>query len=126
MQSVIPLDLSEGKKLFLYKYQVVSHNVPFWPELSVKRLLGSVLSDNALKAYFNSEYKTNKLPERDYFWGIIFSVKPTYAKQIIKEAIKERNQLDASANGAESSQLINVIALILQKMLDTPHWTSKS
>ena len=68
----------------------------------------------------------NKQPERDYFWGIIFSVKPTFAKQLIKEAMEERNKLDANANGKDTTQIITVIAPFLYKMLDTPHWTSKS
>ena len=53
-------------------------------------------------------------------------MKPTYAKNIIKEAMEERNKLDANFNGKETSQIITVIAPILKKMLDTPHWTSKS
>ena len=53
-------------------------------------------------------------------------MKPTFAKQLIKEGMEERNKLDANANGKETSQMISVIAPILKKMLDTPHWTSKS
>ena len=53
-------------------------------------------------------------------------MKPTYAKQLIKEAMEERNKLDANADGKDTSQIITVIAPILQKMLDTPHLTSKS
>ena len=40
--------------------------------------------------------------------------------------MEERNKLDANADGKDTSQIITVIAPILQKMLDTPHWTSKS
>ena len=41
--------------------------------LSVKLLSGLVMADPVLKDYF-----PDKLPERDFFWGVVFAIKPAF------------------------------------------------
>ena len=42
--------------------------------------------------YFPDHYAKQRSPERDYFWGTIFGVKPGYGKALIMHAIEQRNQ----------------------------------
>jgi len=68
----------EGKKSSIERYKVKNVKIPTWPELSVARLLPDVLKDAALKDYFQDKYAPGKVPDRDYFWGVISAIKPQY------------------------------------------------
>ena len=66
--------------------------VPQWPELAVANLMAVVLQDNQLVAYLPDQYQhATRSPERDFFWGIIFGVKPAYGEALIVSAINQRN-----------------------------------
>ena len=67
--------------------------VPQWPELAVANLMAAVLQDNQLVAYLPDQYQhATRAPERDFFWGIIFGVKPAYGKSLIMYAANQRNR----------------------------------
>ena len=66
--------------------------VPKYEELSVKNLYKDALQDPEISPHFPSpEQSLKKLPERDFFFNIIGTIKPDYLKQIIDEANKNRN-----------------------------------
>ena len=51
-----------------------------------------VLHDEQLAVYLPDQYRLSKRsPERDFFWGIIFGVKPAYGKALVLSAINQRN-----------------------------------
>ena len=60
--------------------KVPANRVPQWPELAVRLLSPNVLADPQLKDYFPDKFRVGKAPERDFFWGVIFTIKPGYAK----------------------------------------------
>ena len=60
----------------LERFKVKRVKIPTWPELAVARLLPAVLADPALKPYFPDKFAVGKVPDREYFWGIINAVKP--------------------------------------------------
>jgi hypothetical protein len=41
-----------------------------------------------LKDYFPDKLPKGKVPEKKFFWGILFAVKPGYAKTLIKDALE--------------------------------------
>ena len=53
--------------------------------------MAAVFADKQLQPYFPDYYAKYRSPERDYFWGIIFGVKPGYGKALIMHAIEQRN-----------------------------------
>ena len=53
--------------------------------------MAAVFADKQLQSYFPDYYAKQRSPERDYFWGIIFGVKPNYGKALIMHAIEQRN-----------------------------------
>ena len=66
--------------------------VPQWPELAVANLMAVVLQDKQLVVYLPDHYQlSTRCPEREFFWGIIFGVKPAYGKALIVSAINQRN-----------------------------------
>jgi hypothetical protein len=64
--------------------------MPLWPELSVKKLLPMVLKDKHFAPYF-PDYKGERVPDKRFFWGIIFAIKPGFGKALVKSAMEQRN-----------------------------------
>ena len=96
--------------------------VPQWPELAVANLMAVVLQDKQLVAYLPDHYHlSTRSPERDFFWGIIFGVKPGYGKALIMHAIEQKNQASEPGLEYESSFLV-IQSEILKKMLEAPQF----
>lgn len=72
----------------LERFKVQRLKIPTWPELSVAKLLPAVLNDSALKHYFYDKYGKGKVPDREYFWGVIHAIKPGYFKGLINGALE--------------------------------------
>ena len=68
-----------NKKRVLKQSQVTHMVVPRFEELSVKNLYPDAMSDSEISPYLpDLEKNSNKLPERDYFFAILGSLKPDY------------------------------------------------
>ena len=51
--------------------------VPHYEELSVKNLYADAMKDNLVKDYLPElEQNSNRFPERDFFFGILNSLRP--------------------------------------------------
>jgi hypothetical protein len=84
-------DILSGEKLTLKQNEVNHMTVPNYPEISVKNLYDDAINDPVLKNYLPSKQQlSNKLPERDFFFGIMCTLKQQYMKDIITEAHKNR------------------------------------
>ena len=86
-------ELAEKKKKFILRPQVPAFKLPTWPELSVSKLGPIVRKDPPFAEYFPSKLPKGKLPEKQFFWGVIFTIKPGYAKCLMKDPIEQRNAL---------------------------------
>ena len=85
----------------------------------------SVLTDVQMEVYFPDHYATTKRqPERDYFWGIVFGVKPAYGKALLMSATNQRNQPQEGRPDDPISQIV-IQKDILAKMLAAPLFTGK-
>ena len=65
--------------------------VPAYQEISVKNLYADALKDDLLVKYLPSqEQLSGRLPEREFFFGILCTLRNQYMKDIIAEAHKSR------------------------------------
>ncbi len=64
--------------------------MPLWPELAVKKLLPMVIKDKHFAPYF-PDYKGERVPDKVFFWGVIFAIKPGFGKALVKSAMEQRN-----------------------------------
>lgn len=80
-------DILCNKKKFLRNNEVNRIEVPMYQELSVKNMYQDAMADEVLKDYLPSlEQLSGKLPERDFFFGILCTLKNGYMIEVIAEA----------------------------------------
>lgn len=69
-------DILSDTKLHLKQNEVIHLEIPAYQELSVKALYPDAMNDPVLKMYLpNQEQLSGKLPERDFFFGVLCSLK---------------------------------------------------
>ena len=62
-------------------------DIPNYQELSVKNLYEDAMTDQVLCQYLpNKDQLSNKLPEREFFLGVMCTLKKQYMTDIIAEA----------------------------------------
>ena len=62
-----------------------------YPEISVKNLYEDALKDSALVKYLpTKEQLSGKLPERGFFFGVLYTRRKQYMADIIKDAHEKR------------------------------------
>jgi hypothetical protein len=84
-----------NKKKALKQANVNKLIVPHYEELSVKNLYNDAMKDVLIKDYIpDLEQNSNRFPERDFFFGILNSLRPEYIKKIIEDANKVRYESD--------------------------------
>ena len=65
--------------------------VPAYQEISVKNMYADALKDDLLVKYLPSkEQFSGRLPEREFFFGILCTLRSQYMKDIIAKAHKSR------------------------------------
>ena len=82
--------LSEAKKCL--KQNEINHmEVPCYQEISVKNLYEDAMKDELLSKYLPSkEQLSGRLPEREFFFGLMCTLRNQYMKDIITEAHRAR------------------------------------
>ncbi len=82
--------LSE-RKLHLKVNEVIHLEVPCYKEISVKNLFDDALLDPVLQKYLPSKKQvSNKLPEREFFFGVLSTMKRQYMMDIFRGAQDKR------------------------------------
>jgi len=66
---------TDEKKL-LKKSNVSYIHVPYYEEISVKRLWVDLKQDKDFNVFFQDDYPKDKTPNHDYFFNILNSVHP--------------------------------------------------
>ena len=88
-------DILADKKLHLKQNEVIRLDIPGYQEISVKNLYEDALKDPELKKYLpTKEQLSNKLPEREFFFGVLCTLRKQYMQDIIEEASKKRFKLE--------------------------------
>ena len=88
-------DILSDTKLHLKQNEVFQFEIPNYQELSVKNLYNDAMQDPVLQKYLPSkEQLSGKLPERDFFFGVLCTLKQQYMKDIVADAQKKRFKID--------------------------------
>ena len=83
--------LSEAKS-FLRQNEINRMEVPCYQEISVKNLYEDAIKDEILAKYLPSkEQLSGRLPEREFFFGLLCTLRNQYMKDIIADAQKVRS-----------------------------------
>ena len=84
-------DVLADKKLHLKQNEVIRLDIPAYQELSVKNLYEDAMKDPVLTKYLpTKEQLSNKLPEREFFFGILCTLRKQYMTDIIYDASGKR------------------------------------
>ena len=84
-------DILSGRKKALLQRNVPAKIVPNWPELAVKNVYYQVLDYPGLKDYLPDVQGNDKrLPERDFFWKVLYCLYPENVDDMIKQASDHR------------------------------------
>ena len=87
-------DILAERKLHLKQNEVIRLEIPAYQEISVKNLYADAMGDAVLSRYLPSrEQLSGKLPERDFFFGVVCTLRRQYMSDIIAAAHKKRFQV---------------------------------
>ena len=87
-------DILSDKKLHLKQNEVIRLEIPSYQELSVKNLYEDAMKDAVLSKYLpNKDQLSNKLPEREFFFGVMCTLRKQYMSDIIAAAQAKRYKI---------------------------------
>ncbi len=88
-----------GDKLWLRQDQVVLVGVPLWQELGIDRIWPRAMLVEDLRRFLPDEWASPKKVERDFFWGVLTTIRPQWTRDQIdagRVARQERRQTAAA------------------------------
>ena len=87
-------DILSGKKKALKQTQVPARTVPNWPQLAVKHHYDVAIKLENVADYLPQPTGKDelRLPERDFFWKIVYTLHPEKVDELIRHAAKQRQQ----------------------------------
>ena len=98
-------DILKEEKWHLKQKDFIHLEVPHYSELSVKSLYSDALADDTLKMYLPSKNQvSNKLPEREFFFGVIGTLKKLWLTEVIRVANEKRNK--ASEDAGDKNRIV--------------------
>jgi hypothetical protein len=81
----------QNKKKVLKSNEIKKITVPMYAEISVKNLYDDAMNDQELKQYLpDLEQSSGKLPEREFFFSVMNTIKQDYLSKIIEIADQKR------------------------------------
>ena len=84
-------DILSEAKLYLRQNEVNRMEVPCYQDISVKNLYEDAMKDELLARYLpTKEQLSGRLPEREFFFGLLCTLRNQYMKDIIADAQKVR------------------------------------
>ena len=117
-------DILSDTKRHLKQNEINHMEVPNFQELSVKNMYNDALADPVLSKYLPSkEQLSGKLPERDFFFGILCTLKNQYMKDVIADAQKKRYGVQPDD---ERKQGILITDTWFAELTKHPYYSSKT
>jgi len=111
------------EKRLLKSQEVVKCNVPLYTELSVKELYTEAMQDEELRAFLPElKVHTSKVPERDFFFGVLGTLKGEYLNALIQEAHGKRFKGD---KGEKKKDMIFIKDAWLEELTKMPFFSCK-
>ena len=92
---------------------MVKVDVPIYKELSAKVIWEKVKNLPDVKDYF-PDLKENELPDREFMWNILHTLKPRSTKTLIDKAMKNRG-VD---NEETKDNMVEIAPEFLEKLMD--------
>jgi hypothetical protein len=77
-------EVMADQKRFLKMSEVRWVNVPQFEELSVQAIYPIIAKDAEVKIYFPEKLAKNKLPDRDYMYNVVNTLRPEYVKNLVE------------------------------------------
>jgi hypothetical protein len=116
-------DILSEAKLFLRQNDVNHMEVPCYQEISVKNLYEDAMKDELLVKYLPTrEQLSGRLPERDFFFGLLCTLRNQYMKDIIAGAHKARYTVGEDDT---KKQAINISQAWMAELQKHPYHSSK-
>jgi len=95
-----------GAKDAIKRDQVPNCTIPNYPEISVVKLYPEAMQDPLTAKYLpNVPEHQPKLPERDFFFGILSAIQPHYVEKIIVDAERRRLKEGGSEEKKEAIEV---------------------
>jgi hypothetical protein len=117
-------DILSETKLFLRSNEVNHMKVPLYQEISVKNLYDDAMQDPILKKYLpDPNQLSGKMPERDFFFGILCTLKNQYMKDVINDANEKRFKAD---EGGDKKEAIRLSDAWLEELMKHPYHSRKT
>ena len=117
-------DILSEAKLFLRANEVNHMKVPLYQEISVKNLYEDAMQDPVLKKYLpDPNQLSGKMPERDFFFGILCTLKNQYMKDVINDTKEKRFKAD---QGADKKEAIRLSDAWLDELMKNPYHSRKT
>ena len=113
-----------NKKKALKQINVHNMVVPHYEELSVKNIYADAMKDELLRDYIpDLEQNSGRFPERDFFFGILGTLRPHYLMKIIEDANKVR--YEANVNDPKKD-FIMLDTPWYEELMKHPYFSSKN
>ena len=123
--------LVEKKKLLELR-DVIQASVPRYDELSVKKFWPLMQPDAAFMQYMPDPTQDGRLPEREYFWNVLNTLRTAYVQRLIAHANAQRMTLQEDADGADAIEVseewwqkLNALPFVSQNKGRTLHLLKK-
>ncbi len=116
-------DILKDEKRALRANEVVHLDVPLYPEISVKNLYEDALADAEVAKYLPSkDQMSGRFPEREFFFGVLGTLKRHYLTEIIKDAHDKRFKIPEDN---EKKDAILISDAWLEELTKHPYYSSK-
>ena len=114
-----------GKKQVLLRKCVPRLYAPRWPELNMADIWSQLARDDEVMSYFPSNFSINCLPPREYFWGVLQALRPTYCEQLIDEASQKRAEFRCKEPNTQTLLNVGITKQWAELLLERPFTSRK-
>ena len=90
----------------LLELRAVKHvNVPKYDELSVKKFWPLMHKDAGFMQYMPEPTPDGRLPEREYFWNVLNTLRTKYVQQLIEHANAQRMTVQQDGESTDAIEI---------------------
>jgi hypothetical protein len=97
-------------------------HVPLYDELSVVQLWPPMQNDAPFMRYMPSKLPKGRLPDREYFFNVLNTLKEGYVTSLLEHAIRQRNSAEAEHN---EDQVVEVTEHWIEQLQAVPFVSCK-
>ena len=107
-------------------------NVPKYDELSVKKFWPLMQKDAGFMLYMPDPTADGRIPEREYFWNVLNTLRTEYVQQLIEHANAQRMTVQQNGEGVDAIEIseewwrkLNALPFVSQNKGKTLHLLKK-